>query len=146
MTALWLTLLILSFIAARRDWHRLREQIAALDLVGRTIEFNGYARVIVAYDPNTDTATIQGGWNYEINRGGVERRRDHLNFEPDRVHTVCGKKWCEHAFKGDDHICPLYLGCDTCALCGKPMTEHRNKDGQFYPAGIAPGAMFMCPC
>jgi hypothetical protein len=70
MTAMWLTLLILSFIAARRDWHRLREQIAA----------------------------------------------------------------------------PLYLGCDTCALCGKPMTEHRNKDGQFYPAGMAPGAWFMCPC
>jgi hypothetical protein len=31
MTALWLTLLILSFIAARRDWHRLRKQDYALD-------------------------------------------------------------------------------------------------------------------
>lgn len=35
------------------------------------------------YSPGFGLASIrkEGGWNYEIDRGGIERRRDHPNYD-----------------------------------------------------------------
>jgi hypothetical protein len=48
----------------------------------------------------------EGGWNFEIDRNGVERRKDHPNHEPQRRHKACGQFWSGHTWKGDHCDCP----------------------------------------